>query len=521
MARAGWLLWGLVGVAFLLSVAQLQRLEAGGPPHERLVLEGGIPATLYHPGPGRPFQAAPPPERAARPPVIVLAHGFAGNRAMPSSLARRLAAAGYAVLVPDLQGHGENRNPFTREAGRPDSLFPDLAAAVDFARGSPLVDGGRIAVAGHSMGAAAALDYATRDSGLDAAILISGGVHLHGPYPPPNAFFVYAEGDPARTRTGSQALAAWLAGVPEPRDGARYGDFALGTAVGFVEVPGENHLTVLWSERTAAEIVRWLDATFGIERAREPDLGDPRLATAGLAALLLLPLLFGLGFVTARLTPAHEGLPAGGELVFLGALGLTLAALAPLVALAPPAGFLGLAVGDVVVSQLSLAGVVLLVVATLRGRRPSSLWGPSVGRSLAAAGAAFAGAFAALAPLGVVVCGLVPTPERLLAAAGATLLLLPFFLAFEHGLRRGGNGRAALFGAAGRVLLLLVTLGATLAGALPRVVLLMLPSLALLQVLFELVAFGIHARSRNALVIALLESAWLAWILAVSMPMRV
>lgn len=521
MTRAGWILWGLVGLAFLLGVARLGRLEAAGPPHEHLVLDGGIPATFYHPAPGRPFHSALPPERSERPPVVVLAHGFAGDRAMLGSLARRLAAAGYAVLTPDLQGHGANRNAFARDAGRADSLFADLAAAVEFARSSPLVDGLRIAVAGHSMGASAALDYATRDSGIDATILLSGGsTHLYGPYRPPNALFVYASRDPERIRDGSQELVAWIAGVPDPRDGERYGDFALGTAVGFTEIAGHDHLTILWSERTAAEVVAWLDAAFEVERSGAPELGDPRLETAAVAALLLLPFLFGLGFVTARLAPAREGLPAGGELGFLAMLGVALVAAAPLVALHAPAAFLGLEVGDILLAQLALAGVALLVAATLRGARPGQLWSLGTAQSLAAAGAAFAAVYAAMVPLGVVFHTLVPTPERLLAAAVATLLLLPFFLAFEQGLRRGGNARAALFGAAGRVLVLVLTWAAASTGVLPRVVLLMLPSIALLYVLFELVAFGIHARARNPLVIALLESAWLAWVIAVTMPMR-
>ena len=147
---------GVALAVFLLAAAKLGSLERGAPHHADLVLEGGLPVTLYLPGDGSGFREPAP--LAERPPALVLAHGFGGDRRSVSSAARRLAASGYAVLAPDLRGHGENRNPHTPSRTRSDHFFSDLAAAVDFLRASPYVDGSRIAVAGHSMGAGAALD---------------------------------------------------------------------------------------------------------------------------------------------------------------------------------------------------------------------------------------------------------------------------------------------------------------------------------------------------------------------------
>ena len=48
---------------------------------------------------------------------------------------------------------------------------------------------------GHSMGAGAALDYATHDPNLKGAVMISGGWTL-GPERPKNALFIFAERDP-------------------------------------------------------------------------------------------------------------------------------------------------------------------------------------------------------------------------------------------------------------------------------------------------------------------------------------
>ena len=211
-------------------------------------------------------------------PSIVLAHGISSDRANLSSLARRLAGAGFAVLTLDLRGHGENRNRFPDGRGRADSLAPDFAAAVDFLRTSPLVDGSQIALMGHSMGAGAALDFATRDSGIDAVVLISGGWSMLGPQRAPNVLFLYAAGDPERVQTRTGELAARLAGVAQPALGETYGDFRQGTAVRRVEVPGADHVTILWSDFAIAEIVAWLDAGLRARAARRAGCARIRAA---------------------------------------------------------------------------------------------------------------------------------------------------------------------------------------------------------------------------------------------------
>ena len=179
-----------------------------------------------------------------------------------STLARRLAANGYAVLAIEARGHGANRNPFA--GGRPDHLAEEFGTAVSFLRASPHVDGDRLAVMGHSMGAAAALDYATRNSGLKAAVMIAGGFGREGALRPPNALFIYAERDPQWLREASDRLAE---GLRAELGGAAGDDFTRGTAVRVISVPGHDHVTILWSGEAAREIVGWVDASFGIERS--------------------------------------------------------------------------------------------------------------------------------------------------------------------------------------------------------------------------------------------------------------
>ena len=512
------------GAAFLVCVGAtvvLARRDRNGPAHADLEIAGGIPATLYLPAepvPGTPMLPAPPP-RGERPPAVVLVHGFAGDRIVVSSLARRLAQSGYAVLAIDVRGHGANRNPVPDGRARPDWLFQDLSAAVEYLRGSPYVDGSRIVLMGHSMGAAAALDFATRDSGIDGVVAISGVQTLVGPYRPPNVLFLSASADPPVLRGRTAALAGHLAGVDPAEDGKTYGDLARGTAVRLEEVPGVNHLTIVFSTSAASRILRWLDAVFRVDRGSAPpsDLADRRLLPLAVAMAGALVLLAGVGFVCGRLAHGLEDRPARG-----GAAGLAMLAAGLLVAMAVlavgvPAAFLSLEVGDVVVSLFAVAGGLLLCAGALRGF-------PIPVRELRLAllpGAlGFAGVYLLLTPLGVVGHRTVPTAARFLVAAGATVLLLPFFLAFEAALRRGGLMRATLLGVSGRILIVAAVVVGVRTGVVPPVVMLMVPMLAILSGLFEVFATGVYAASGNWLVIAVAESTWLAWVVATIFPLR-
>ncbi len=506
----------------LFALARLGVHQAGGPSHADVALPGGIPATLYLPGGGHgPYeQLASPPPQDERPPVVVLAHGFAADRAMMSTLARRIALAGYAVLTFDFRGHGANRNPFSSTAARPDALGADFAAAVDFARASPQVNGSRVVVMGHSMGADAALDFATRDSGLDGVVAISGGWTLQGPYSPPNVLFLWASGDPPETRDPARALAARLAGVDSVQLGRSYGLLPDLRGVRAVEVPGNDHVTILWSKAAASEVVAWLDAIFQVQRLGSPLQDDPRLLDVALALGAFLVVLVGIGLAIGALAPPCGERPGAAGLAGPSLLAAASLLAFPAVAATPPLGFLGLEVGDVVISQLALSGAALLGLLALAGRLDTHAWRRGFGRGVVAGLAGFAAVYVLLAPLGVVGHRLVPTPERLLASMATALLVLPFFLGFEIALRRGNGLAASGFGVAGRVLVIGLTLLSVSLGVTPFVVVLMLPILAAIFLLFEIVAAAIHATGANLVALAVLEAAWFAWVTGTAMPMR-
>ncbi len=514
---------GVALAVYLVATVWLGRLEQGGPPHAEVVLDGGIPGTLYLPGEGgtEPHSAfLDPPPRGARPPGIVLMHGFASDRLGMSSLARRLAASGYAVLTFDSSGHGQNRTPFQRNFARADAFESDYGAAVSFLRGYPHVDGERIAVMGHSMGAGASLDYATRDAGLDAVVLISGGWMTWGPHTPRNALFIYASGDPADIKERSLQIAARLAGGGSIEPGHTYGDPAMGSAVRVVEIAGADHASIAWKRETATEIARWLDAAMGRPASSREAPDDPRFRAVLVAAIALLFVLPGLGAVIARLVPTAPEPESRNAATGLATLAAGLLLSMPLLAADTPASFLSIEVGDVVVSHFALAGIALLVWLAARGHPGVGLF-HEPGRLFAGAGLGALSVYVLMLPIGTVLHRVTLTPERLLVLAGASALLLPFSLAFQRLLRRGPPLRATVTAVLGRILVL-ATLGLGAAsGLLSFVVVLMLPALVLVFVLMEILAASLYAASRNLAAIALIDAFWLALVIASIMPLRV
>jgi dienelactone hydrolase len=512
-----------VGLAvYLAAAAWLGRLELAGPPHAEVVLDGGIPATLYLPGRGGPDARTvflEPPPRGERPPGVVLMHGFASDRLGLSSLARRLAGSGYAVLAFDASGHGQNRHPFQRGFARADAFDRDYAAAVAFLRSYPHVDGEHIAVMGHSMGAGASLDYSTRDSGLDAVVLISGGWTTWGPWTPRNALFLYASGDPEPVGRRARELAARLAGVDAVEVGRSYGDPAQGSGVRVVEIAGADHATIVWTRAAATEIVRWLDAAFGRDPRTEEAPPDPRFRAVLLACLALPFVLAGLGAVIARLVPSHDEPDRRNPVAGLAMLAASLLLCMPLLAADTPASFLSVEVGDVIASLFSLAGIALLVWLAARGHTGAGLF-RDPWRLLAGAGLGALSVYVLMLPIGALVHRMTLTPERLLVLGGAALVLLPFTLAFQRLLRRGPPRSAALTAALGRVLVLAVLAIGVATGLLSFVVMLMLPALAIVFALMEILASSLYAASRNLAAIALIDAVWLAFSIAAAMPMR-
>jgi dienelactone hydrolase len=473
---------------------------------------------MYMPGLGNAFFTQFPKPVAERPPAVVLIHGFTGDRVLMSGLARRLAENGYAVIAIDVNGHGENRNPFNGGEADSSSLRQNVKEAVEFLRSSNLVDESRIVVMGHSMGAGATLDYATSDPSVKAAVMISGGWTL-GPERPKNALFIFAQNDPVEAiQDTSIALASHLAGVPQIELAKTYGDFAQGNAVEAVRMPGLDHVTILNSAAAATVIVKWLDSSVGTARTGAIETKDPRRGTARFALLVFVFLLVPLGRVCGSMTaswPEERPGPSGwvGLLIVAGAL---LASM-PLAA-EDPASFVPILIGSIQISWLAIAGLIMVGVL--------ALWQPlewyrvreGVGAALLAGAAGFAVVYVCQVAMSVMLHHLSLSPERLMVMAMATVLMFPFWMGFELLVRRGGLAISTVWGSLGRILILVMMAVGVSLNVLPFVLMLILPIIGIGFVMMEIFAASAYSVSRNLTLIAFAETLWFAWMIVAAAP---
>jgi dienelactone hydrolase len=507
----------VVAIVFLLALARLARLDAGGPAHEFVNLPGQEPATLYLPGKGNPFFRVFPP--ASRPPAIVMVHGFTADRQFMSALARRIAQNGYAVLAIDVSGHGANRNPFPGGLANADALRTDVKKAVDFLRSYQFVDGSRIAVIGHSMGAGAVLDYATVDPALKGAIMISGGFGLTGPERPKNALFIFAQNDPSFIQSVSTEIASHLAGVPHIELGKTYGEFAQANAIEAIQVPGVNHVTIAYSPEAAATMVKWLDGAFGTMRTGEINLREPRRRAAILTLLLFGVLLIPLGRIGGEIAGNwSEELGGLGGWPGLAILVVALLAAMPVVAMIVPTAFFPLVVGDLQVAWFWVAGLILAVILILAQVLQWRRLRDGLGATVFAALLVMTVIYLCQVANQVTLHTLALTPERLIFTVVGTLLLFPFWLSFEFMLRRGDLVVSTIRATVGRALIIAMLVVGIFLQVLPGVLLLILPNLVRIYVTVEILAASAYSSSRNLMLIALLESMWFAWTIAATAP---
>jgi alpha-beta hydrolase superfamily lysophospholipase len=153
----------------------LEYRRRAGFPARRPVLE--TPATydlpfeaLQVPSASGPLPAWFVPARGAGPaPAVVLVHGWESNRARMLPHARFLHAAGFATLMFDVRGHGENP-PETLPISAVE-FGADAAAAVELvARRHDVTS---VGVLGHSMGAIGAAIAAAGDPRVAALVTVS------------------------------------------------------------------------------------------------------------------------------------------------------------------------------------------------------------------------------------------------------------------------------------------------------------------------------------------------------------
>ncbi|PWB48242.1 MAG: dipeptidyl aminopeptidase [Nitrosomonadales bacterium] len=115
-----------------------------------------------------------PAPGAGKAPALAVLHGWGGNAETMLPLAGPLHRAGYALLFIDARSHG--RSDIDTFSSMP-RFAEDLDHALHWLKRQPDVDPERIGIAGHSVGAAAALLAASRRDDLAAVVCIAAFAH--------------------------------------------------------------------------------------------------------------------------------------------------------------------------------------------------------------------------------------------------------------------------------------------------------------------------------------------------------
>lgn len=503
----------VAAVGVVISMFGLTASAHSDPPCWGASFGDDIPGTicLPHDDPEEPL------------PVVVMAHGYSGDRVGFSTMARWLARNGYGVVSFDVRGHGTNNQPFVGD------IRDDLIAVLDDVVEMADFDPSRIALVGHSMGAGLVVDHASYDERIKATVAQAGGWDTNGPIRPRNVLFLVPSSSDEGHREGRET-AARIAGHAVEED-TTDGDIAAGTAVR-VSTVKTAVAQIITSPGAGERTIEWLDSTLGVQRSGDPDVGADRRAFLLLFAPCILVLLVGVGAGVGRLAPAHDEVPAtrwGGGLALLF---LALLVPWPLTGFVTPTAFLSVDVADGLVSVYALTGAALVAAAAYLRRSPEvavAKYLPVASepferidrRTWAAAGVGALAFYLLLQPIGPFLHELVPTPKRLVLslaiAAGVLVLMLPL----EALLRRGSPRQAAVSSGLGRVLIIvMLQIGATI-GVAPGFLLLAMPIVAAMFLLLELFAFGVYSASRNRIVIALVSALATGWMLGVIMPVRI
>lgn len=458
---------------------------------------------------GVPLETVTADGAPGRGPGVVVVHGFAGSTPLMRGFADTLARSGYTVVLLDVAGHGRSRVPFGSGP-----VVDDVAAALRHLRAQPSVDPDRVGLLGHSMGAAAVLAQASRDPGVAATVAISAG-STSDVAPGARDVLVLAGGlEFAEIRAeGPRVVRAAHPGAEPDRT---YGDPAAGTARRYAEIPGVEHVGVLFSAATHRAAVDWFDAALRPPRSTATGVHPVvhPLDRAGPALLLHLAAVLAFGALAALVLPAGGvGRRRGAPWVLTAVAPPAAAVGATLVMRLVPPGWLPVQVADYAVGWLAVFGLVLLVLGP--ARRPPEQRGPTSVRTVAATAglAAFTVlGFAVPAQLGW--AWATPAGVRLwllLPAFAATALLVAGTEAVLPRHRVLGHAWAALVVVLGLV-------GAVVVGGAPPFVLFVAPLLAGLLVWQGVTAAVLRGRAAPVWSVAVVGGALLAWPLALSFP---
>ena len=175
-AGGAWALHRLAHSAILRAL-RAPRLEHSLSPDEQGFASDRV-REVRIPGPrGRTlfgWLVSPPAESEAPAPAVLVMHGWGANAAMMWPVVPPLHAAGFAVLLIDARCHGRSDDETFTSMPR---FAEDIAAGLAWLRRQPDIAADRLALLGHSVGAAAALLHASRHHDVRAVVSLSAFAH--------------------------------------------------------------------------------------------------------------------------------------------------------------------------------------------------------------------------------------------------------------------------------------------------------------------------------------------------------
>ncbi len=116
-----------------------------------------------------------PPQAIERPaPAVLVMHGWGSNAAMMGPVVPPLHEAGFAVLLVDARCHGHSDDETFTSMPR---FAQDIASGLAWMKRQPNIDADRLALLGHSVGAAAALLHAAHHDDVRAVVSLSAFAH--------------------------------------------------------------------------------------------------------------------------------------------------------------------------------------------------------------------------------------------------------------------------------------------------------------------------------------------------------
>ncbi len=459
----------------------------------------GVPITVFAP-PG-----------PARGPVVVIAHGFAGSQQLMYPLATTLARHGFTAVTFDFPGHGQNPTPFTarisRERSNTSILQNTLAQVVHYVQQQ--FNNPPVALAGHSMGSAAVLEYASAHPEIQATVGISLISDQTTPTTPRNLLITTGALEFANIKNAS--LMALYNGTANPAALAdtTYGDLAAGTGRRLEWTPGVEHISILFAPAMSGAATSWVAA--GAGQPLPISYRDIRMLWVGVVYLGGLLLLWAIIGSRSGQTGTRRSARAWQQV----AIAVGPAILTPLLLAKAPTswvpillgGYLALFFGLYGLTQWAIAAVVGMRIQPFAGFRRLGGRGWLIALGVSLYLLTLIGGVAHLTFL-----NFVPTSLRWSWIGLFILLMLPYFLV-DAALELRGWGQVG-----NRISFIAALLLGTVLRPDSGFVFLILPLFLAFFGLLALIGGRVTRRTAQPLIAALVGTALFAWMLGIALP---